>query len=487
MLRLWNNLFHLLVFFSFLLICSLNFSCGFIDLRPIGISIEPNKMNSILPEQYSPVIIKFDTEVIKHDTEGIVQINSDLGAIKGDISWHENDLYFTPIQGWTAGIRYTLSVMGTIRAADGREIRVNHFIPFYAINRNIHPTLENYTPSSGESTGTRENKLEFYFSHSMDKNSVESALTLDGINNKTFEWSLDDRILTVTPNNNLNPWTVYKWSLRDSAKNISGVPLPKAYSGFFTTDLDKTLPFVTNIFPVLYSDGCWYPTGGNIETDLGHGNGIAVSFNKSMGESVLRSLRFEPSLSGKTEYLSDNSIVYIPTRNPEPGIIYTLIVSGETKDKEGIKIGFDHITYFTADIPVLNVLSFTADHVYSFENSSETNVVIPVSIAPGTGELFFSIRFSLSFNLEEKLAAPQRISLASFFPRTTAPIALQYVSWISDDRLYMRWEGLSSPNDEYETYYYKLIIPGGRSGISSETGIYMEKDLIFYLTTSGGL
>ncbi|MCL2440265.1 MAG: hypothetical protein FWD14_00850 [Treponema sp.] len=460
-------------------------SCGFADLRPIGLLIEPGVMDSVLAEIYSPVMLKFNTEVIKNEIEGILQINSDYGSVKGDYSWKGNALLFVPVQGWIPGVRYTLSLNGSIRSADGREMRIERFIPFFAVSRNSPPVLEHHLPFNGASVGTNNVILEFYFSRSMNRFLTESALTLEGIGNKIFEWSDDGRILKVIAENALSPWNIYRWSLKDSAKCFEGIPLPKTYSGHFLTDLDKILPSVVNVYPVLFSDGSWYPTGMDIETGLGFGQGIAVSFNKPMGESALRSLRFEPSLTGRTEFLSEDSIVFIFSREIEPEIIYTLIVSGETKDSEGLKTGADYKVFFKPDIPYLNILSVIAGSgsvfdEFTFLDFSETNIVLPVHADSATGELFFSIRFSHLFELEEKQISPQKIILSPFFPRTLAPVALQYVTWISDDRLFLRWEGLISANDE-ENSFYKLLIPGGRGGINAGKGINLKQDIVFYL------
>jgi len=471
MFRLWNKL--------PVLLCVIFISCGLMDLRPIEMEIEPDKSDSLLPDAYTPVILKFDTEMQKEDTEEIIQIASDIGSVKGDKHWKDNDLYFVPVQGWTAGIRYTLSLFGTIHSADGREMRIDRFISFYAINKNPPPVLESYSPSGGSSIGTKSAVFEFTFSRSMDKHTVESALTIEGIGNKTFEWFDDDKTLKVTPDKSLSPWTMYKWNLKESAKSIDGVPLPKTYSDYFTTDLDQVLPQVTNVYPTLFVDGSWYPMGINLETGLQSGQGIAVSFNKSMGENVLRSMRFEPSLTGRTELLSENSIVYIFTKDPEPGAAFTLIVSGDTKDCEGLKIGSEYRTNFSVDIPYLNVLSVTANDGQQIEDFSEMNNILPVYVDQGTGLITLSIYFSLIFGLEEKQNAPQKITLSPFFPRTLPPSALRYIHWISDDRLFLQWEGLKS-GDEV-SHYYKLTIPGGKSGITSDTGIFMKEDLVLYL------
>ena len=472
MFRFWNKV-------PILLCVILIISCEFIDLRPIGIEIEPDKIDSLLPDTYTPVILKFDTKMQKDEVEGIMQINSDTGSIKGDKHWEENNLYFVPVQGWTAGVRYTLSLIGNFRSVDGRELRIERFISFYAINKNSPPSLKHNIPINGSSIGTNNAVFEFHFSRPMEKHTVESALTLEGIGNKTFEWFDNDKILKVTPDKPLSPWVMYRWNLKDSAKSIDGVPLSKIYSGYFTTDLDQTLPKVTNVYPALFSDGCWYPTGTNLETGLRSGHGIAVSFNKPMGENVLRSLRFEPSLTGRAEMLSENSIVYIFTKNPEPETTYTLIVSGDTKDSEGLKIGGDYRLNFNVDIPYLNVLSITDDNGHVMEDFSSANNIFPVHVDQATKQITLSIHFSLIFGLEEKQNMPQKITLSPFFPRTIDPSALYSILWFSDDYLIMQWEGLSAGDEA--PHYYKLTIPGGKNGINSNSGFYMKDDVIIYL------
>ena len=448
-------------------------SCGFLDLRPIGYSIEPDNHDSLLSDSHTPVILRFDTEMKQNDAEKILQVTSDTGVMNGDFLWNGNDLYFTPVPGWTAGVRYTLSLLGTMRSVDGRELRVERFISFYAINKNEPPLLEWNYPSYGASVGTGDVVFEFHFSRPMNRSTVESALTIEGIGNKNFEWSDDDKNLRVATDKAFTPWTSYRWNLRDSAKSADGVPLPKIYSGYFTTDMDQTLPRVVGVFPVLNSDGSWFPTGADIETRLAHGQGIAVEFNKPMGDNVLRSVRFEPSLTGRTELLSEKSIVYIFTKDPEPETTYTMIVSADTKDSEGLKTGVDYKINFIPDIPFLNVLSFS--------NDTSLNTVLPVSVSQATGELFFSIGFSLPFSMEEKQNTALKITLVPFFPRTLAPVALRYVSWLSsDDSLSMCWESLKAGDGE-TPHYYKLTIPGGRSGINNGRGMYMKEDVVIYL------
>jgi hypothetical protein len=450
-----------------------------VDLRPVGLLIEPDKTDSLLEDAFTPVMLKFDTEMEKNDAEGVLQVNSDSGTVNGDRYWVKNDLYFVPVAGWTAGVRYTLSLSGTIRTVDGRELRLERHVSFYAINRNEMPVLERISPKDGASIGTGDFVMEFNFSLPMDRLSVETSLTIDGTGNKIFEWQ-DDKSLKIYFDKALNPWSQYKWNIKDNAKSIDGVPLARSYSGYFFTDVDKTLPKVEKIYPVLSTDGLWYPTGMELESGLEAGHGIAVEFNKVMGENALRSVRFEPSLSGRIELLSENSIVYIFSRNPEPETNYTLIVSGDTRDSEGLKIGADYRVNFIPNIPFLNVLSVGINDESYFIDDISSHNVLQIDIDSVKSEFYFTIRFSLPFNDEDKHNSVYRISLSPFFPGSLPPVALNYVYWVSDDRLSMCWEGLKNGSSEMPNYY-KLTIPGGKGGINIDGVMYMKKDITVYL------
>jgi hypothetical protein len=412
----------------------------------------------------------------KNEAEGILQISSDSGVVRGDRFWQGDDLYFTPIAGWTAGIRYTLSISGTIQSADGRDLRIERFVSFYAINKNKPPLLEWYAPVDGASVGTAEAVIELRFSRPMDRLTVESALIVEGMSGKTYEWLADDTALSVIPDNSLSPWITCRWTLKESAKSRDGVPLSKTFSGQFTTDRDRLLPEVSAVFPALYSDGRWFPTGADIAAGLGQGQAIAVEFNKAMDENTLRCLRFEPALSGRAELLSEKSIIYIFTKDPEPLTSYTLIVSGDAKDSEGLKIGTDFRINFVPDIPFLNILSFNIEGRIITEGFLSLNDSLTVQPDPVSGVFSCTIRFSLPFGHDEKQNTALKIPLIPFFPGTLAPVALQSVHWVSDDRLRITWEGLIPGNSD-EAHYYKLTVPGGKGGISSGPGMYMREDI----------
>ncbi|MDR1286989.1 MAG: hypothetical protein LBK08_05200 [Treponema sp.] len=467
------------------IICICFFSgCGFADLGPVGVSTIPGVMNTVLPSAYSPVVVAFGAVMERTGAAELLRITWSGGQVQGDISWNGNSLVFVPAPGWTAGVRYELVLSGSAWTLDGRELRVEKYLPFYAVSASGPPLVESFVPPDGASVGTSpdETQLRIRFSGAMDRLSTETAFTLEGAGKVIFLWEEGDTLLTVRSEKNLAPWTVYRWSLGEGALGKNGVPLGKKSDGHFVTDNDREIPRVTAVFPMLRGGGMWLPSGGAIETDLGPGQGIGINFNKPMNEKVLRLLYFDPSLPGRAEFLSPSSLVFIPDRDPEPETPYTLTVGADAEDSGGMKMGDAFTLVFTADIPFLKVLSFAADGVPVFEagpGGMESAVIQAPVDSAGGGVLRFTLHFSFSFTTEAKKETVFRISLDPFFPGILPPVRLRYAKWLSDDRLRMEWEGLEGGTGE--AHYYRLTLPGGRGGINNGEGMYQAGDEILYV------
>jgi hypothetical protein len=383
-----------------------------------------------------------------------------------------------------------LKLSGTALSRDGRELLLQAALPFFAVSSPHAPYLQSFAPEDGASTGAfvpGETVLELAFSMPMDRRSAETALTLEGAGPWKAEWSLDDRTLGIKCEKPLSSWAVYRWSLSEGALSREGAPLAEGVSGTFVTDGDRLRPKPAGIVPLIKSSGGeispwgnWTAAGLDLENGLGPDQGIGVEFNKPMdGESIRRAFSFNPSLPGRVENLSPVLAVFIPERNPESGLVYTLTISGDVRDARGLKMGDDHVLFFKADIPFLKILSLSMNGEEEIHDP-ETNGSSPVSIDfGGEGILKFVLTFSLPFTREAQNDESFRISLEPFFPGTLPPLSLKYIRWFSSDRIYMEWEGLEAGNSE-ESHYFRLSLPGGRNGINNGRGSSLEENFYFY-------
>ncbi|MDR2029553.1 MAG: Ig-like domain-containing protein [Treponema sp.] len=471
-------------------------SCAVIDLRPIGVRTVPGEPYEILEDYHTPLALIFDTEMEKTTAQAVISVSFTGGVVEGDLRWQGNTLFFTPAAGWTAGRRYTLGLTGEVYSTDGRELRIAQYLPFFAVSRAELPRLDSFTPADGASVGVTAEEggaVILGFSLPMDRRSVEEGFSLDGTGEKRFDWDGDDRTLRISAGQPLSPWTTYHWSL-DQALSREGAPLAKPVSAQFTTDLDRSYPVVLEVFPLLRSDppeasspGAglflpWVRTGADMEQGLGSGQGIGVRFNKPMDEESMRkAIRLEPSLSGTVEIVSPDSLVYVPDRDPDAETRYTLIVSGDTRDKSGLRVGEDFICYFTPDIPFLRIpaLSVNGQSPLAMdEGDTPRYYAFPLEgITAITG---ITLEFSLPFSQEAMVAAVLEISLDPWFPASLGQAVLKAAVWSSENTLFMEWEGLE-PGTPEEPHFYQLTIPGGKSGVANGRGSFIKDTQSIYL------
>ncbi|MDR0586964.1 MAG: Ig-like domain-containing protein, partial [Treponema sp.] len=456
----------------------------FVDLRPIGYVSFPGGAGTILPEKNTAVGIRFDTDMDRTETQKAFSVNRDGIPVKGDIFWNGRELCFIPVEGWQPGLCYMLSLDGTIFALDGREARSALYVPFYALSPAELPRLVSFSPEDGGSTGVSPAEgalLRLNFSVPMDRLSVEDALNINGLGECENVWLDDDRTLEVVPENNLSPWTVYRWTLTTAALSREGAPLAKEAGASFVTDADRILPCVIEVSPLVRADPAtglyWQKTGREMEDGLGSGQAIGIVFNKAMADSVLQAIRFEPALAGRSEWWTDKAVVFVPDRDPEPETAYTLVVS-KTADRSGLAMENERRFYFTPDIPYLKILSLAAGGPVLA--APENGGLCSAPVAMPDGIIALSVRFSHPFTVDARAAAVLALRLEPYFPGVLLQPGLRSAHWWSDDTLVLDWEG-AEPGVDGEAHYYRLVFPGGRGGIADGKGSYLREDYRFIL------
>jgi len=218
----------------------------------------------------------------------------------------------------------------------------------------------------------------------------------------------------------------------------------------------------------------------DLDQGLGSGQGIGVEFSKKPDlESLRRAFSFVPSLPGRVEMLSDFTAVYIPSRDPEPEAVYSMRITGALKDTEGLKMGDDFLLPFTADIPYLNIVSFESSLDDEIHFSPLSGSVIPITVNTG-GIIQCYIRFSLPFETSVQIESAMKISLRPFFPGSLPPVSLRTARWINKDILCLEWEG-PEPGYGEVSHYYRLVIPGGNSGVQNGRGSFLKNEFFLIL------
>jgi hypothetical protein len=96
------------------------------------------------------------------------------------------------------------------------------------------------------------------------------------------------------------------------------------------------------------------------------------------------------------------------------------------------------------------------------------------------GIVTVTLRFSHAFTTQAQAAAVLGLRLETYFPGTLQAVSLRSARWWSADTLILQWEGLEIGTTE-EGCYYRLVLPGGRGGISDGAGSYLRENYTFFL------
>lgn len=99
------------------------------------------------------------------------------------------------------------------------------------------PEIEATSPSNGATGVGTDTDIELTFNLSMNESSVESAISIIPSITYITAWDSNSKILTITPDSNLDPSTEYTVSVSTDAKTEANIPMQEEYTFNFNTGL----------------------------------------------------------------------------------------------------------------------------------------------------------------------------------------------------------------------------------------------------------
>lgn len=458
-------------------------SCGLFNLKPVIVRLTPSEAYTVLPSRNTTLMAEFSTQPVRLDAERAFCVNSRGDSIEGDYSWNGTVLSWSPIEPYEPGRVYVVSLEGIIPTTDGRETRQNIHVPFYSVRRDGQAILSAYNPSSGSSISAArcgDTILRLEFSEPMNGISVHDAFSLSPSADICFSWDADMKGASILCNEPLLPCRLYTWSLSTEARSVDGSPLVRAERACVVTDIDSVPPRVERVYPVLLSGSQWSEAASDMN-GIDNGLSIAIEFSEDLDEHAPYSgIRIEPSLSGRVERCSPKKYVYTPTNGWPPGEPLTLVVPAGLPDRTGLAMVKDWTLLFTPIFPFLRVLSVESGSGHTAVPNGDACVLsTAVGHAP-EGLFTLTVFFSAPFDSASMIDAVDRSSMSVFFPNGIQRPSLRSAIWYSEDSMTLSWEGLRQ-SDEHATNYYSLRLPGGRHGISSRGGMYLEDEFVLII------
>ncbi len=384
---------------------------------------------------------------------------------------------------------YTVSVTCDTHMPQTREIDVTADNVTYcnfalAKVRDSAPAVEWVTPAwkEGDAEVLCNTPIVVQFNWDMDIESAQAAFKIEPAKEGTFTWEDLNHRMTFTPTGPYATSTVYTVTIDKSAMHGGGVPMEADYTFQFKTS-DRNFMEVLGHFPS--------------ENDKVHYKNAVIEFRFDKLPNVTPLLKQISCVDSKGEAVSfnvrkkSNSKVGDPygwfripfLNNLTIGETYTVTLSGEFADKDGLTIGEDISVSFTATDESqykgssANVDNMNDATLYTM-NESGSNAVTSASVAKQSDYLFDAatsftyafdaleggeLLFSRSTQAETLVAGDKGLGIHVFGDLSDNELYLEFITEVSTqyvkvcDLNFLGWRYIAIPSS--------LEAPGHLSGI----------------------
>lgn len=502
--KLWGRT----ALFWFLCLC---FSCKFVSFESEGVKILPGNADSFFCGDHA--IVFFESEVNKQSAQEAVCLKTENCECGLELSWEgDRMLKIRPEEGWVKGKLYQLELNGTILKSEGNSFSVYEKACFFygADCENREETEmgtfgENFVllsePSEEENIDGGE-ALVFEFSQPVNKADFLKAFCLEPSVDFFVESGEENTVFSVYPLKNWKINVRYRWNFKNLVSRENWI-LQKKTGGHFSSGRELTSPELLTVCPVIFDlerdcaveKGEWLLNLG-LDQNLSSEGCIGFVFSRAMNfSSVREQISFSPSVSGvflKSE--DETKFIFVPKENYKTGTQYLLTVDEKLEDKNGIHLSEEHKENFYPAQKFLEVNSIIlGEKCFDFEeeNGEEQMGVaefadkvfeIPVKAdLAGQTEITVSILFSEPIEESFLREVEKNVSLGVLFPASAAVPAKTAVLWNSERKmLTCTWKKMRNSMGDSESFY-RLRLTGGKNGIETGRGNWLEEDLCLVL------
>lgn len=462
-----------------LLIAFLQTGCFLISLEQLEITSYPSEREQIIGAS-EELWVSFSVPPVETDAEGLFTVRGGGAAVEGDFEWREGRLYFHPVPDLKPGVRYILSVDGTLSSADGRSFNAQHALPFYAGSAENPSELLLYHPANGEAAALKA-PLVFSFSRSMINGTLENEIGIDPHRDVEIEWSDGGKTVSITPDEGWEAHTLYTWSIDESVTDGAGIPLQTSYTGTFIAGTAASVPTLLSMEPAGIFGSSYL-----VQAGYGREDSLRFIFSEAMNvESLEAAFHIDPDLGGTFHQLDRDTFIFDPNNCLVMNTRYFVTIGTECRSSAGNNIASEIRRSFMPDIPAQGIEQVT------FTGASETTV-LPADFRSGSFQMMsfsgpgpdysgsISIRFAETYDEPYRTNIAENLSLHAYFPETVTNPVLITETWNpGSNELTLFYSGFvkSEASPSPEQVLYKLSVPGGAALSMNQNGSFLEEEV----------
>lgn len=468
------------IFFLFLITFLIS-SCNIVDFGNEEISCLPSSDSDSYSQEY--VEVTFNCEVDHYSAEQCLKIQNNSQPLELVFKWDSNTLYAKPEIGWVKGRCYLLVVNGSVLKDNGSPFSVDYKCSF--IYGDINESFLLTNKPSNDTALLVSDSISFSFNHEISYVNFNKAFKISPSEKISYSISSDYKTITITPVSGWKINTIYKWEINNLI-SIDNWELSGITNGLFQIQNDIENPELIKICPVSdSSDSAIWFENTDIDRNISKRECIGFIFSKQMDFSTLKSgISISPNINGYFyQATSDGKkYLFVPLSDYEIETKYLITISSSVKDSIGNALYQEIKKEFYSGDSYLEIVSLNIGGVdYSTipdELEASTSTVDANEI------LTAIITFSNPIDLNSRYAVMNNISLNLQFPMTSASPILLSSKWDSSNTvLTLNWGNITKSTSENKTYY-DLKFNGGKSGLTTGNGRYMEDSLCIHIKVS---
>lgn len=468
------------IIFIFLLTLLIS-SCNIVDFGNDEISCLPSSDSESYSQEY--VEVAFNCEVDHYSAEQCIKIQNNNQPLELVFKWGSNTLYAKPEIGWVNGRCYILVVNGSVLKYNGSLFSVDYKCSFVYGNNNDSFTL--ISKPVDDTALLVSDSISFSFNHEVSYVNFNKAFKISPSEKISYSISSDQKTITITPVSGWKINTIYKWEITNLI-SIDNWGLSGITNGFFKIQNDIENPDLLKICPVSdTSDPAIWFENTDIDRNISKRECIGFIFSKSMDFSTVKSgISISPNINGYLyQATSDRKrFLFVPLSNYEIETKYLITISSSVKDSIGNSLYQEIKKEFYSGDSYLEIVSL---NIGGIDYSSIPDELEASTTTVNANEILAAvITFSNPIDINSRYAVVNNISLNLQFPMTSASPILLSSKWDSSNTvLTLNWGNITKSTSENKSYY-DLKFNGGKSGISTGNGRYMEDSICIHIKIS---
>ncbi len=255
-------------------------------------------------------------------------------AVEGKGEWISTSIYrFVPDTSFAGATTYTARI-----AAGLEDITEGVLADTYEWQfTTLRPSVVSIEPENGARLVSPEGPVTITFNMPMDRASTETAVSLRSTNSTaslTYEWSDNDRVLTITPRQMLDLAAGYQVGVAVSARSANGQA---------NLDRDTVSGFYTVPYPAVTST---QPSQNQLADRWQRG--VSIRFASPMDWNTLDGriqITPQPTHINYNVYTPGGTELYLDFAL-ETDVEYTVVIPGDAADPYGNRLGQDYVLRF---------------------------------------------------------------------------------------------------------------------------------------------